>query len=70
MTGFLWWGVIAAGFLVFGRSWWKGLALAIVAVILIFVLAPQPYLAFGIIFLIITLLCITMVKSRKVVTQE
>jgi hypothetical protein len=70
MTGFLWWGVIAAGFLVFGRRWWKGLALAIVAVILIFVLAPQPYLAFGIIFLIITLLCITLVKSRKVVTQE
>lgn len=69
VTGFLWWGVIAAGFLVFGKSWWKGLALAIVAVILIFVLAPQPYIAFGIAFLIITLLCIALAKRRKVTTQ-
>ena len=70
MTGFLWWGVIAAGFLVYGKSWWKGLALAIVAVILIFMLAPQPYLAFGIIFLIINLLCLLLVIGRKVATQE
>jgi hypothetical protein len=70
MTGFLWWGVIAAGFLVFGKNWWKGLTLAIVAVILIFVLAPQPYLVFGIVFLILTLLCIALAKSRKVATQE
>ena len=55
MAGFLWWGVIAAGFLAFGRSWWKGLALATVLVILTFVLAPQPHIAFGIIFLLITL---------------
>ena len=70
MTGFLWWGVITAGFIIYGKNWWKGLTLAIVAVILIFVLAPQPYIAFGIIFLIITLLCLALVKSRKVATQE
>jgi len=55
MAGFLWWGVIAAGFLAFGHDWWKALALATVLVILIFVLAPQPHIAFGIIFLLITL---------------
>ena len=69
LTGFLWWGVIAAGFLVFGKSWWKGLALAIVAVILVFVLAPQPYIVFGSIFLVITLLCFALTTSRKVATQ-
>ena len=70
MTGFLWWGVIAAGFLVYGKSWWKGLTLSTVAVILIFVLASQPYIAFGIIFLIITLLCLALTRSRQVATQE
>jgi hypothetical protein len=70
ITGFLWWGVIAAGFLVFGKSWRKGLVLVIVAVILIFVLTPQPYVAFGIIFLTITLLCLTLAKGTAAATQE
>ena len=70
LTGFLWWGVIAAGFIVYGKSWWKGLTLAIVAVILIFVLAPQPYFAFGIIFLIIALLYLALTQSRQVTAQE
>lgn len=55
MAGFLWWGIVAAGFILWGRSWWKGLLLAIVAVILVFVLAPQPHTAFGFIFLLMTL---------------
>ena len=55
MAGFMWWGVIAAGFLVFGRGWWKGLALATALVVLIFVLAQQPQLTFGILFLVVTL---------------
>lgn len=55
MAAFLWWGVIAAGFLVFGRGWWKGLSLVTVAVVYIYVLAPQPQIAFGILFLVITL---------------
>ncbi len=55
MAGFLWFGVIAAGFLLLGRRWWMGLALATVLVILIFVLAPQPHIAFGTIFLLIML---------------
>jgi hypothetical protein len=60
MTGFLWWGIIAAGFLVFGGNWWKGFLLVIGAVILTFVLAPQPQLAFGMIFLIATLVALSM----------
>ena len=55
MAGFLWWGIITAGFLAFGRNWWKGLVLVTGTVVLIFVVAPQPQLAFGIIFLITTL---------------
>jgi hypothetical protein len=54
MAGFLWWGTISAGFLAFGRGWWKGLALAAVVVILTFVFAPQPHIAFGIMFLLFT----------------
>jgi hypothetical protein len=55
MAGFLWWGVIAAGFLAFGNGWWKGLALTTVLVVLTFVLAPQPQIAFGMLFLLLTL---------------
>jgi hypothetical protein len=55
MAGFLWWGIIAAGFIHWGRRWWKGLFLSIIAVILVFVLASHPHTAFGIIFLFITL---------------
>jgi hypothetical protein len=55
MAGFLWWGVVAAGFVLLGHHWWSWLLLATVAVIYIFVLSPQPFIAFGIIFLIITL---------------
>jgi len=55
MAGFLWWGIIAAGFAVFGSSWWKGLMLSTGFVILILVVSPQPQITFGIIFLIIPL---------------
>ena len=56
MAGFLWWGIIAAGFLSFGDNWGKGLVLVMETVVLIFVVAPQqPQIAFGILFLIITL---------------
>ena len=55
IAGFLWWGIITAGFLVFGRDWWTGLVLAIVIVILTLVLTPQPQLAFGVIFLLVTI---------------
>lgn len=63
MAGFLWWGVIAAGFVTFGRNWWKGLALSIMAVVITFVLAPQPYVAFGIIFLVTTLVVLALLKT-------
>jgi len=55
LAGFMWWGVITAGFVVLGRVWWQWLALATALVILIFVLAPQPHTTFGILFLAITI---------------
>jgi len=55
LAGFLWWGIIAAGFILWGRGWWKGLLLSILAVILIFVLASQPHTVFGFVFLVISL---------------
>jgi hypothetical protein len=58
MAGFLWWGIITAGFLLLGRAYWKWLILTIALVILVFVLFPQPHLAFGIIFLVISLGCL------------
>jgi hypothetical protein len=63
MAGFLWWGIIAAGFLSFGDNWWKGLAVSTGFVILILVAAPQPQTTFGIIFLIITL-AIILIKIK------
>ena len=53
MAGFLWWGVVAAGFVLLGRRWWSWLLLAIAVVILIYVLSSQPFIAFGVIFLVI-----------------
>ena len=55
MAGFIWWGVIAAGFIYYGRSWWKGLSLATTVVVSILVLFPQAHLIFGWIFLAIML---------------
>ncbi len=65
MAGFLWWGVVAAGFVLWGRRWWSWLLLATVAVIYIFVLFPQPFIAFGIIFLAITLALIALKLRQK-----
>ena len=70
LAGFLWWGVIAAGFLAFGRGWWKGLTVATVLVILIFVLAPQPHIAFGIIFLLITLSIVWVKVGSRTLTSK
>jgi hypothetical protein len=64
MAGFLWWGVITAGFMLFGRRWWKSLILIIALVISIFVLTPQPQMAFGTIFLLITLTSLTLKVYR------
>lgn len=65
LAGFLWWGVIAAGFILYGRGWWKGLALATAIVVLIFVLAPQPHLTFGILFLAAALGTLTVKIAAK-----
>jgi ABC-type molybdate transport system permease subunit len=53
MAGFLMLGIPIAGFLLFGRGWWKGLLLVSATVLLTLVLAPQPHIAFGLIFLCI-----------------
>lgn len=66
MAGFLWWGVIAVGFISFGRSWWKGLMLTIVAVILTLILASQPHVIFGIIFLATTLVMMFLSKEQNI----
>ncbi|MBI5955313.1 MAG: hypothetical protein HY865_26960 [Chloroflexi bacterium] len=55
MAGFLWLGIIVAGFILWGRGWWKGLLLSTIAVILVFVLTSHPHTAFGVIFLLFTL---------------
>jgi hypothetical protein len=55
LAGFLWWGVVAAGFILWGRGWWKGLLLSILVVILIFVLSNQPHTVFGFAFLLVSL---------------
>jgi hypothetical protein len=49
MAGFMWWGVIIAGFLVLGRGWWKGLALVTAVVLLTLILVPQSYTVFGLV---------------------
>ena len=68
MAGFLWWGIIPAGFLLFGRRWFMGLALTMVVVFTIFVIAPYPQITFGILFLFLMLAISTFrlvsVKSR------
>jgi hypothetical protein len=65
MAGFLWWGILAAGFLSLGDNWWKGLVLVMGTVVSIFVVAPQPQIAFGILFLIITL-AILFIKTNAI----
>jgi hypothetical protein len=68
MAGFLWWGIIPAGFLLFGRRWLMGLPLATVVVFCLFVIAPYPQIAFGILFLVLSLAAaafrVTSLKSR------
>jgi hypothetical protein len=64
-AGFLWWGVITAGFLKYGRNWWKDLLLAMVCVILTFIFSPQPFLTFGTLFLVITLVIIGFGVARN-----
>jgi hypothetical protein len=70
LAGFLWGGVIAAGFLAFWRSWGEGLTAATGLGILVFVLAPQPHIAFGVIFLLITLGMVSVKVSSRTLTSK
>jgi hypothetical protein len=68
MAGFLWWGVVTAGFILLRRNWWKGLLLTIIAVITVFVLANQPHVAFGLAFLIAILISLISKLSKGKMT--
>lgn len=70
MAGFLWWGIIAAGFVLYGHKWWQGLALATALVILIFVVVPQPHIAFGMIFLIVVAAVAAWTINRKKIKEQ
>jgi hypothetical protein len=65
MAGFLWWGIITAGFLLWGRAWWKGLLLSALAVILVFVIADQPHTTFGILFLLIEMSLLVLIRPLQ-----
>jgi hypothetical protein len=56
LAGFLWWGIIVAGFLVYRRGWWKGLVLATALVLLTLILVPQSYVVFGLAFGVLALM--------------
>jgi hypothetical protein len=53
LAGFLAVGITVAGGLVFGRSWWPAYALLAAFVLLVLMLAPDPYTAFGLLFVLI-----------------
>lgn len=50
-AGFLMLGISIAGFVAFGRGWWRWYALLAALVLLTLLLAPDPHLAFGLMFL-------------------
>ena len=64
-AGFLWFGIITAGFLVWGSRWWKGLVVSIMAVITIFVLSNDPHTVFGLFFLALSLLAVMIGLTRQ-----
>jgi hypothetical protein len=55
LAGFLAVGITILGALAFGRRWWSPYALISAVVLLILLLAPDPYSAFGVVFLAIIL---------------
>lgn len=72
LAGFLWWGAITVGFLVRGRAWWFELPVVTAGVILLLVLAEQPWIAFGWVFLLVSMALfafwLTMYIIRKAVS--
>ena len=52
LAGFLALGITIAGALQFGRRWWPAYVLIAAAVLLVLLLAPDAYAAFGLIFLL------------------
>ncbi len=64
LAGFLAVGITVAGGLAFGRRWWLPYLLIAAAVALALLLAPDPYAAFGLLFLpLVAALAYTVARS-------
>ncbi|MBX2997019.1 MAG: hypothetical protein KF893_00805 [Caldilineaceae bacterium] len=68
-AGFLILGVPIAGFTLYGGQWWYGLSIFTAAVLLILLLAAQPFVAFGLIFLVIGLILFGIAAKRTLKEQ-
>lgn len=65
LAGFIAVGIPIAGALVIGRRWWPRFLLISAAVMLTLVLSPEPYLTFGVAFLLL-LIFVAMLQLRPV----
>jgi len=61
LAAFLAVGITGAGALIFGRGWWPAYALIAAGVLLVLVLAPDAYAAFGLLFILIVAVVLTTV---------
>jgi hypothetical protein len=66
LAGFLAVGITVAGALVFGRRWWAPYLLVASGVALVLLLAPDSYVAFGLIFLLLEALAAIAFRHRLV----
>jgi len=64
LAGFLAFGITIAGALHFGHRWWPAYLLVAAAVLLVLLLAPDAYAAFGLIFLVGTTAVLLATISR------
>ncbi|HEU5087941.1 MAG TPA: hypothetical protein VFT99_10865 [Roseiflexaceae bacterium] len=64
LAAFLAVGITIAGAVAFGRRWWSAYALIVAGVLLVLVLAPDAYAAFGLIFMLSFLIALVIRVSR------
>ena len=64
LAGFLSVGITVLGFLIFRRRWWPPYLVLASAVALVLLLAPDPYTAFGIVFLAVDAIAAGALVSR------
>jgi hypothetical protein len=65
LAGFLAVGITVAGALVFGRRWWPAYALIAAGVALVLLLAPDAYVAFGLLFDLILAVAVVAIIRRR-----